>query len=281
MPARPPALISRLAIGLAIVFGVAVPNLALPAPTRALTLPSGFSESIAISGLTNPTVVRFSPDGRVFVAEKSGIIKVFDSLSDPSPTVFVDLRTNVHNWWDRGLLGMVLAPTFPTDPSVYVLYTYDAAIGDTAPRWGVADATSDGCPNPPGGTTDGCLASARLSKFTANGNLAGAETVLINDWCIQFPTHSIGTLEFGNDGYLYVSAGDGSNPNYADYGQAGGTAGSPVPKNPCGDPPAGVGGTQTPPTAEGGSLRSQDLQTPADPTTLDGSILRVDPQTGL
>ena len=43
------------------------------------------------------------------------------------------------------------------------------------------------------------------------------------------------------------------------------------PTNPCGDPPVGVGGTQTPPTSEGGALRSQDLRTPADPTTLDGT----------
>jgi hypothetical protein len=55
------------------------------------TLPSGFQELTAFSGLTNPTVVRFASDGRVFVAEKSGLIKVFDSLSDPTPTLFADL----------------------------------------------------------------------------------------------------------------------------------------------------------------------------------------------
>jgi hypothetical protein len=76
----------------------------------AATLPDGFREEIALSGLTNPTVVRFVPDGRVFVAEKGGRIKVFDSLSDTTPTVFADLSTNVHNFWDRGLLGMTLAP---------------------------------------------------------------------------------------------------------------------------------------------------------------------------
>jgi hypothetical protein len=78
------------------------------------TLPSGFQETVVFSGLTNPTTVQFSKDGRVFVAEKSGLIKVLDNLSDTTPTTFADLRTNVHNFWDRGMLGMVLDPNFPT-----------------------------------------------------------------------------------------------------------------------------------------------------------------------
>jgi glucose/arabinose dehydrogenase len=220
------------------------------------TLQSGFQERAAISGLTQPTAMQFSPDGRVFVAEKSGLIKVFDDLNDTTPTTFADLRTNVHNFWDRGLLGMALAPNFPTDPSVYVLYTYDAAIGGTAPRWGTAGATSDGCPTPPGPTTDGCVVSGRLSKLTASGNvMTGGEQVLINDWCQQFPSHSVGDLEFGPDGSLYVSGGEGASFTFTDYGQNG----SPV--NPCGDPPGGVGVAPSPPTAEGGSLRSQDVRT--------------------
>ncbi len=127
---------------------------------------------------------------------------------------------------------------------------------------------------PPGPTTNGCVSSARLSRFTAQGDQAvGPEQVLIEDWCQQGPTHSIGDLRFGPDGALYVSGGDAASPDFVDYGQMG------IPKNFCGDPPAGVGGTQTPPTSEGGALRSQDRRTPADPTTLDGSILRVDPDT--
>src|SRR6266487_2564468 len=70
----------------------------------------GFSESVVFSGLTEPTAVRFSPDGRVFVAEKSGLIKVFDSVRDKTPTVFADLRTQVYNFDDRGLLGIALDP---------------------------------------------------------------------------------------------------------------------------------------------------------------------------
>ena len=131
---------------LAVCLNVSLP----PADAAAATLPAGFSESIAFSGLTLPTAVRFSADGRVFVAEKSGLVKVFDGLGDSTAAVFADLRTNVYNGWDRGLLGLALDPAFPTNPWVYVLYTYDAKIGATSPTWG------DECPTPPGPTADGC-----------------------------------------------------------------------------------------------------------------------------
>ncbi len=244
--------------------------MAVAAPGSAgAALPAGFQESTAFSGLTNPTVVRFASDGRVFVAEQTGRIKVFDDLQDPSPTLFADLSGRVQHFWDRGMLGMALDPQFPTRPYVYVSYTHDAAIGGTAPRWG------DTCPTPPGATGDGCVVSGRLSKLTASGSvMTGPEQVLIEDWCQQYPSHSIGALAFGPDGALYMSGGDGASFGFGDYGQDG------SPLNPCGDPPTGVGGTQTIPTAEGGALRSQDLRTGGDPVSLDGSVIRVNPDTG-
>jgi glucose/arabinose dehydrogenase len=244
-------------------------------PAAHAALPPGFQESVVFSGLDHPTAVRFASDGRVFVAEKSGLIKVFDNLTDTTPTLFADLSTNVYNFWDRGLLGLELHPNFPTTPYLNVLYTYDAAIGGTAPRWGTPGVLSDPCPTPPGATSDGCVVSGRLSRLQAAGNvMTGAEQVLIEDWCQQYPSHSIGALAFGADGALYVSGGDGASFTFTDYGQDGN------PLNPCGDPPGGVGATLAPPTAEGGALRSQDLRTPGDPVTLDGAILRVDPATG-
>jgi uncharacterized repeat protein (TIGR01451 family) len=222
----------------------------------AAAVPTGFQDGVAVSGLAHPVVVRFASDGRVFVAEKSGLIKVFSNLADTTPTVFADLRGKVADFWDRGLLGMALPPDFPTNPFVYVLYTYDAAIGGTAPRW------NDACPSPPGPTTDGCVVSARLARLRAAGDVStGPEQILINDWCQQFPSHSIGTVDFGPDGALYVSAGDGASFTVADYGQRGGSTGSPTPTNPCGDPPNPAGTAISPPTAEGGALRSQDVRT--------------------
>jgi PKD repeat protein len=119
------------------------------------------------------------------------------------------------------------------------------------------------------------VVSGRLSRLQASGNtMIGSEQVLVEDWCQQYPSHSIGTVEFGPDGKLYASGGDGASFNFADWGQDG------SPLNPCGDPPGGVGATLAPATAEGGALRSQDLRTGGDPVSLDGSIIRVDPATG-
>src|SRR5215210_8756856 len=83
----------------------------LPASASAV-VPPGFVEGTACTGLVNPTSVRFADDGRVFVAEKRGRVLEFDSLSDTAPTVFADLSNAVHDFWDRGMLGMALDPDF-------------------------------------------------------------------------------------------------------------------------------------------------------------------------
>jgi len=236
------------------------------APADSAVLPAGFREQIVLSGLNQPMNVEFAADGRVFVAEKAGRIKVFDSIADPTPTLFADLSANVHNQNDRGLLGLALHPDFPAQPYVYVLYTYDAPPGQAAPVW------NDNCAAVGGANGGRCVVTGRLSRLLAAGNvMSGTEQVLLHDWCQQFPSHSIGDLRFGADGMLYVSAGDGASYGPVDYGQLG------SPANPCADPP---GGTMTPPTAQGGALRSQDVRSTGDPAGLDGAILRLNPLTG-
>jgi glucose/arabinose dehydrogenase len=243
----------------------------LGVPAARASVPSGFQEQTVFGPLTAPTSVAFAPDGRAFVSEKSGLIQEFDGLTDTTPTTVADLRTEVYNFWDRGLLSIALDPQFPTRPYLYALYTRDALPGGNSPHWGQAGQTSDPCPSPPGATDQGCVATGRLVRLTLNGNTVTDQKILVTDWCQQFPSHSIGDLAFGSDGSLYVSGGEGASFNYSDWGQTG---------NACGDPPGNAGTSLSPPTAEGGSLRSQDPRTTGDPTGLDGAILRLDPDTG-
>ena len=266
--------------------GLTLPRLALAEPT----LPVGFQAQRVIVGLNQPVAVSFATDGRAFVAEKGGRILSFAALPGPAEaaktprsfgaSVFRDLSADVQDFWDRGLLGLTVAPSFPLDRRVFVFYSRDQVAGTLA-RWG------DGCPDPPGGTRDGCAITQRLSVLTASATDAGlaaaGERTLIDGWCMQYPSHAVGTLTFGNDGSLYASAGDGAGFEFSDTGNGGGSVGSPTPANPCGDGHTGdrVGVTETGPGAEGGALRAQDLRTPDDPTSLSGTIVRLDPATGL
>jgi glucose/arabinose dehydrogenase len=230
---------------------------------------AGFQDEPVITGLEEPSNFRFAPDGRVFVAEKTGKILVFDGLEDDTPQLFADMRTKVYDTGDRGILGLALDPDFPARPYVYVLYTYDHILGDPAPppKWGSEGASGDPCPELRG--SDACVVSGRLVRLTAEGDhaaggaLTPSEHPLVEGWCQQFSSHSIGDLQFGPEGALYASGGDGASFSHVDHGQLG------DPENPCGDPPG-----------EGGALRAQDVRTPADPTGLNGAVIRIDPDTG-
>ena len=232
--------------------------------SQALALP-GFEDVAVATGLTQPTVVKFAANGKMFVGQKDGRIFVYDSVDDTSATLFADLRTQVMNFWDRGLLGLAVDPNYPATPHVFVLYTWDVdSLSGTAPRWN--DACADA-------TGNGCVVYARLSRLTdmgSSGPTTSSEQVLLAGWGNQFPSHTIGSLNFGPDGALYLSSGEGANFNAEDWGQWGG--------NPLGDPP---GGSMSPPSARGGALRSQSLRRPAgDPILLNGTILRVDKTNG-
>ncbi len=131
MSIRRDALIAAVGIVLTCLAALVVPQLA-----GAVTLPAGFSHTTAISGLTRPTDVEIAPNGRIFVAERSGIVKTYSSIADTSATVAADLRTKVHNFSARGLMSLAIDPAFPTQPYIYVYYNLDATIGGTPPLYG-------------------------------------------------------------------------------------------------------------------------------------------------
>jgi glucose/arabinose dehydrogenase len=146
------------------VLGRATRSAAPTSPAVAAAVPSGFSDVAVWSGLTLPTAIAFASGGKVFVGEKGGIVKVFNSTSDPTPTQVVDLHPQVQDFWDRGLLGLAVDPGFGTAGHnfIYVLYAYDHNPVGSPASWG------DACPNPPGATTDGCTVTANLSRVASS-----------------------------------------------------------------------------------------------------------------
>jgi glucose/arabinose dehydrogenase len=152
---------------------------------RAATLPSGFVETRLAAGLDRPTAMTVAPDGRIFVCEEKGRLRIIKDgalLSKP----FVTVKVLAHG--ERGLLGVVLDPEFETNHWVYVYYTARAP-----------------------------YAHNRLSRFVAEGDVArpGSETALIEFPKLVTELHNSGTLRFGPDGKLYVSVGENYIPENA------------------------------------------------------------------
>src|SRR6187455_1218182 len=86
----------------------------------AATVPSGFTDSVVAGGLTNPTAFALAPDGRIFVCEQGGTLRVIKNgalLATPFLTVTVDSSG------ERGLLGVAFDPNFLSNQLIYVYYT--------------------------------------------------------------------------------------------------------------------------------------------------------------
>ena len=214
------------------------------------------------SGLTNPTAVRFAA-GRPRLRRREE--RPDQGLRQPVGHDADGLRRPAHE--RPQLLGPRPAragarPELPDRrPYVYVLYTLRRRDRRRRAALGHARRLSDPCPTPPGPTADGCVVSGRLSRLQASGNvMTGPEQVLIEDWCQQYPSHSIGTLAFGADGALYVDAAATARASTSPTTARTGTRSTPAAIR-----PVRSGGALTPPTAEGGALRSQDLRTTRRP----------------
>ncbi|MET0232610.1 MAG: PQQ-dependent sugar dehydrogenase [Rhodanobacteraceae bacterium] len=245
------------------------------AAAGAQQLPNGFHRTDPVTDRDLPTGVYFAHDGEVFVTEKNGRAWRYANLLDTAPVQFADISAEIHTIGDRGLLGFALDPRYPEVPRVYMLYAFNGGLfDDLPPRWG-SDCGSTVPETPDPGTPGGCVVSGHLSRFDVVDGIVdpASETVLIEDWYQFFPSHSIGTLLFGEDGYLYAGGGDGASYNWTDWGQGVGNPDFPDERSPT------IGGVP-----EGGALRSQGLEVETDyadqQVWLDGAILRLNPATG-
>jgi glucose/arabinose dehydrogenase len=101
--------------------------LACIAPASATTLPSGFAEVDVVAGsanLSGPTAVAYAPDGRTFVAEKAGRVKVVQPGGNTATTL-INLTAKVNSFSDRGLLGLAVDTDFEDNGFLYLLYAYE------------------------------------------------------------------------------------------------------------------------------------------------------------
>ncbi|SIO66710.1 Glucose/arabinose dehydrogenase, beta-propeller fold [Singulisphaera sp. GP187] len=146
------------------------------------TLPTGFVETPVATGLSRPTTFEFAPDGRIFIAQQGGQIRVVKN-GQLLATPFLSL--NVDSNGERGLLGLAFDPQFATNHFVYAYYT-----------------------------VPGSPAHNRVSRFTANGDVVapGSEVPILDLNALSAATnHNGGAIHFGADGKLYIGVGENAN----------------------------------------------------------------------
>jgi glucose/arabinose dehydrogenase len=211
-------------VGLAAALAVAAACLVAGPALAATYADPDFHEDAIVGGLTIPTTAAWAPDGRLFIAEKSGVLKVVNQGETSAGTI-LDISDEVNDAYDRGLLGLAIDADYETNHYVYLLYTAEKhpLMADTdAPTFsrleriqvsgsnGVSDRTvllgSDGVVGTDG--TD-CVTQNFVSTWPSANDLDCLPS--------EGRSHSIGTVAAASDGTLYVGSGDAS--SYAEFDQ--------------------------------------------------------------
>jgi glucose/arabinose dehydrogenase len=161
-------------------------------------VPAGFVDEVVAAPGGSITGFAFTPDGRLLVTRQDGLLLVYPYLPTPA------LEIPVCSGSERGLLGVAVDPAFATNRFIYLYYTFPKG---------------SGCP------TFSPSVVNRVSRFVlsdANVVDPASERVLIDEIPSWAGNHNGGDLQFGRDGFLYVSVGDGG-CDYAGDSGCGGT----------------------------------------------------------
>lgn len=176
----------------------------------AAALPAGFFDEKMAS--VEATTFQFHTDGRIFLAEKGGRVRLIkNGLLHATPVI--NISDHVNRAVDRGLLGLALDKNFTANGYLYLAYTVErhgqpestdprtacitrvTVVGDTAsPASEYPDLGKDGC-----GDVDSCIelpvgADCLAADFTSHGN---------------------GAIRVDAAGNLWITMGDGSLFNHA------------------------------------------------------------------
>ncbi|MEY2452994.1 MAG: hypothetical protein QOD92_2568 [Acidimicrobiaceae bacterium] len=162
----------------ALVALVAVSVVAIARPAGAAPVPPGFIDTVITSSLTAPTALAVAPDGRVFVTEQTGSVRVVKNGALLGPA-FVTLSVDASG--ERGLIGITLDPNFAGNGFLYVYYTV------------------------PGSTSHN-----RVARFTASGDVAAANSQLniVDLPDVDNSNHNGGGIHFAPDGTLLIGVGE-------------------------------------------------------------------------
>jgi glucose/arabinose dehydrogenase len=155
-----------------------------PATSEVVTTRDGvrFRVETMLTGLEVPWSMAFAPDGRLFVTERPGRVRIVN-LGNSSSEVALTLD-GVYTQSEAGLLGVALDPDFSQNRFVYLYYSASVSSGGVN----------------------------RIVRYREVSSRL-AERVVLMDGIPASPIHNGGRLRFGPDGLLYATAGDASNQN--------------------------------------------------------------------
>lgn len=157
-----------------------------PSASEAFTTEDGvrFRVEVVATGLQIPWAIAFAPDGRLFVTERPGRVRIFAAGASASEVALT--LDDAFTQGEAGVLGLTLDPEFASNRHVYVYYT---AQGGGGPR-------------------------NRVVRYREVGGRLGEPAVLLDDIPANV-IHDGGRLRFGPDGLLYVTTGDAATTSLA------------------------------------------------------------------
>lgn len=172
--------------------------------------PGELALELIAANLVSPITMASPSDesNRLFIVDQVGKIWIIDNEGDMLPDPFIDISSQLvtlnTGYDERGLLGLAFHPAYKSNGKFYLFYT-----APPPPGGPTTDAGNTGLPKTWNNTTT-------ISEFTVSSdpNRAdmGSEKIILQEAHPQ-GNHNGGTIEFGHDGYLYISIGDGGNKN--------------------------------------------------------------------
>jgi glucose/arabinose dehydrogenase len=162
-----------------------------PASAGAVTAPPGFTAAPIITGLQQPTAMVFAPDGRLFVLEKAGAVRVWSSTAGLAPAPLLEVPSCTDS--EMGLTGVTIDPDFARDGFLYLYHT-----------------------EPPGGDVVRCAEGSaagrrnQVLRVIISGDRIdpASRVVLLDGMRTDNGNHDGSCLRIGPDGLLYVGVGD-------------------------------------------------------------------------